>query len=229
MFDKQLESLCQEINRHHQEFKQLQQRDNIFREFISAENLIDKFLQSQNRIWQSSVLNVLIRESKYPRFQQYCYTLITRLFWRNLTYLSTDCTYRQLTTEDMFSQANLLLLEQINRLSQIESQEKVYINITKNIRREFYKWVDSNDFQFSELSESQTEIDINSTNTESIIKRIILSKVLTKSDIEFYLDILRDGRKISQIAKDRNIKPNTLRKKVQRIVQKMSRFHALNK
>jgi len=229
MFDKQLESLCQEINRHHHVFKQLQEKEEIFRGFISAEILIDDFLQSQNRIWQSSVLNVLIRESKYPRFQQYCYTLITRLFWRNLTYLSTDCTYRQLTTEDMFSQANLLLLEQINRLSQIESQEKVYINITKNIRREFYKWVDSNDFQFSELSESQTEIDINSTNTESIIKRIILSKVLTKSDIEFYLDILRDGRKISQIAKDRNIKPNTLRKKVQRIVQKMSRFHALNK
>ncbi len=229
MFDKQLESLCQEIMRHHHIFKQLQQSKSIFRKYPSAVDLINEFLQTKKRIWQSSIINVLIIESKYPQFQQYCYTLITRFFWRNLIYLSTDCTSRQLTTEDMFSQANLLLLEQINRLSKIDSQEKVYINITKNIRRDFYKWVECNDFQFSEFPETQTEIDNNSINTGSIIKRIILSKVLTKPEIEFYLDIQRDGRKISKIAKERNIKPNTLRKKIQRINNKMSRFQALNK
>jgi len=223
MFDKQLESLCQEINRHHHIFKQLQQRENLFREFTSAENLIDKFLQTENRIWQSSILNALIRESKYHRFQQYCYTVITRLFWRNLTYLSSGCQSRQISSEDLLSQANLILLEQVIKASTNPPQEKRYINLTLNLKRDFFIFVEKHDFQFSEISDNYTEETIPFIDSDKIIKQILLTNLLSREEIDLWLEVERDSRSLKEIADEKGFKYDAFQKKMRRLNNKIEK------
>jgi len=223
MFDKQLESLCQEINRHHHVFKQLQEKEEIFRGFISAEILIDDFLQSQNRIWQSSVLNALIRQSQNPRFQQYCYTFITRLFWRNLTYLSSGCQSRQISSEDLLSQANLILLEQVVKASSKPPQEKRYINLTLNLKRDFYIFVEANDFQFSEISDNYTEETIPFIDSDKIIKQILLTNLLSREEIDLWLEVERDSRSLKEIADEKGFKYDAFQKKMRRLNNKIEK------
>ncbi|MBL7046497.1 MAG: hypothetical protein ISR95_02515 [Candidatus Marinimicrobia bacterium] len=227
MFERQLQSLFAEITRKAEVFESLIKIEPCLVQFQTAHDLIDKFLESKDAIYQSKILNSLVQATRSKNLQQFCYLIIMAIFWRNIVFLSTSCHGRQITPEDLHSQASLILLEQVSKAARKERKEKLYINLTLNLRRDFFIWVKANDFDFTEIPESQEELDLTIIDTDKIIRRIIRSKVLSKSDVEFYLDINRDGRKVAMIAREKNVKPNSLRKKLQRIEKKMSRFAAL--
>lgn len=227
MFERQLQSLNDEIARNERAFESLKNIEPVLKEFFSASDLIDRFLLSKDAIWQNEVLSILVKTTKKPILQQFCSLMIIAIFWRNITFLAASCEGRQITPEDLHSQASLILLEHVSKAARKNTKEKLYINLALNLRRDFYIWVKANDFQFYKIPHSQEELNNPTIDTDKIIRRIIQSKVLSKSDIEFYLDLKRDGRKVAMIARDRGIKPNTLRKKLKRIEKKMSRFSAL--
>jgi len=227
MFERQLQSLHAEINRKTEVFESIKIIEPHLVEFQSAHDLIDKFLNSKDSAWQSEILNSLVQSTRSKDLQQFCYLIIMAIFWRNISFLSTSCDGRQITPEDLHSQASLILLEQVSKAARKNRKEKLYINLSLNLRRDFFIWVKANDFQFYEIPQSMDEKTLATIDIDKIVRRIIMSKVLSKSEVEFYLDLKRDGRKVAMIARDRGIKSNTLRKKLQRIEKKMSRFTAL--
>lgn len=227
MFERQLQSLNDEIGRNVRAFETLKKMEPFLSEFLSADDLINRFLLSKDAAWKNEVLSILIQTTKKPILQQFCSLMIIAVFWRNITFLATSCDGRQITPEDLHSQASLILLEHVSKAARKNKKGKLCINLALNLRRDFYLWVKEIDFQFYEIPESQEELNHPTIGTDNVIRRIIKSKVLSKSDIEFYLDLKRDGRKVATIAKERGVKPNTLRKKLQRIEKKMSRFSAL--
>lgn len=227
MFERQFQALKSAITQNEHVYQSLLEYVPELSAFPTADEFIHRFLSSGDAVWKSKILNDLIPAVKHPDLRSFLFLLITALFSRKLSALATSCPGRQISSEDLYAQANLILLEEVHKAARKPRQEKRYINLTLNLKRDFYRWVKTNDFQFNEIPESQEALDHPIIDTDKIMRRIITSKVLSKPDLEFYLDIKRDGRKVALIARDRGIKPNTLRKKVQRIEKKMSRFSAL--
>jgi len=227
VFERQFQALKRAITQNERAYQSLLEHVPELGAFPTADTFIRRFLSSRDAVWKSNILNDLIPAVKHPDLRPFLFLLITAVFSRKLSALATSCPGRQISPEDLYAQANLILLEEVHKAARKHRQEKLYINLTLNLKRDFYLWVKANDFQFNEIQQSQEEWDHPVIDTDKLIRRIIESKVLSKSEIEFYLDLKRDGRKIAAIARDRGIKPNTLRKKLQRIEKKMSRFSAL--
>lgn len=223
MFERQLESLHIEINRNESLFEYLKQNNSPLNKFISASDLIEGFISSKDIPWQSEIINSLIYKSNHPPLQQYCYLILTALFWRNLTYLATSCSGRQFSPDDLLSQSQLQLLQLISKASKREKQEKIYSNISRSLRRDFYIWVKANDFEFSEILESHTEPEIQTIDTDKIISRIISEKILKKKEVDLWLEVERDKKSLKEIAKEKGIKYDAFQKRIRRIIKKIEK------
>lgn len=124
MFERQLESLHLEINRNESLFEHLNLNNSQLNKFISACDMIERFISSKDIPWQSEIINSLISKSNHPALQQYCYLILTALFWRNLTFLATSCSGRQFSPEDLLSQSQLQLLQLISKSDEKEKKGK---------------------------------------------------------------------------------------------------------
>lgn len=223
MFERQLESLNNEIKRNESLFEHLTLNNRQLKKFISAGDLIERFISSKNIPWQSKIINCLIYKSNHPALQQYCYLILTALFWRNLTYLATSCSGRQFSPEDLLSQSQLQLLQLITKAAKRETQQKIYSNISRSLRRDFYIWVKANDFEFSEIPKSHTEPEIPTIDTDKIISRIISEKILKKKEVDLWLEVERDKRSLKEIAKENGINYDAFQKRIRRIIKKIEK------
>jgi hypothetical protein len=223
MFEGQFESLFKEINRNQKVFELLVNENPHLNQFLSATDLIDKFLSSKDIPWQSEILNTLVKTSRIPILQQFCYLIITAIFWRNLSYLATSCKGRQIVPEDLHAQANLSLLQLVSKAAQKPVQEKIYSNLSRSLRRDFYRWVEKNDFQFSEIPESLPEISSTPVDTDKIIKQILSKKLLLKREVELWISVEKDERSLKEIAKTKGIKYDAFQKRIRRINQKIEK------
>lgn len=223
MFERQLESLNKEINRNESLFEHLTLNNSQLNKFISGSDLIERFISSKDIPWQSEIINSLIYKSNHPTTQQYCFLILTALFWRNLTYLASSCSGRQFSPDDLLSQAGLNLLQLISKAAKKPKLEKIYYNITRSLRRDFYIWVKANDFEFTEIPESQTEPEIPTVDTEKIISRIISQKILKKKEVDLWLEVERDERSLQEIAKEKGINYDAFQKRIRRIIKKIEK------
>ncbi len=221
MFDAQYRSLSKEICRRTQVFEKI--TNNHFNQypFESPESLIQAFTKSKEPSFQSSIITELLKASKTPDFQQFCYLVLTAMFWRNLTYLASSCQGRNLAPEDLLSQGNLILLELCVKAAAKPPSIKIYANLTRSLRRDFYIWVTANDHDYVEIEDHHTPQTPQSTDTDKIIKQILASKVLKSKEMELWLDVARDGRSLKEIARERGVNYDAFQKRLRRITRKI--------
>gem|GEM_PF-4716391 len=221
MFDAQYRLLSNDIRRRTKVFEKIS--TNYFNKyrFQSVESLIKAFTESKEPSYQSSIISELLKASNTPDFQQYCYLLLTAIFWRNLTYLASSCNGRNLAPEDLLSQGNLILLELCAKAAAKPPAEKAYANLTRSLRRDFYIWVKANDFEYAEIEDHHIPHTPQSTDTEKFIKQILASKILKSKELELWLDVARDERSLKEIATERGVNYDAFQKKLRRITQKI--------
>jgi DNA-directed RNA polymerase specialized sigma24 family protein len=221
MFDAQYRSLSQEICRRTQVFENI--RTNYLNQypFESPESLIQAFTESQEPSYQSSIIVELLKASNTPDFQQFCYLVLTAIFWRNLTYLASSCQGRTLAPEDLLSQGNLILLELCAKAASKPPLIKIYANLTRSLRRDFYIWVTANDHDYVEIEDHHTPHTPQRTDADKIIKQILASKILKKKELELWLDVARDGRSLKEIANERGVNYDAFQKRLRRITRKI--------
>ena len=223
MFERQLQSLYEEINHNEIKFELLTQSDHRLNRFLSAGDLIERFLASKDVPWQSEIINVLIQLSNKPQLQQFCFLILTAIFWRNLTYLVMSCSERQITSEDLFAQSSLILLQLICKSAKKPDQQKMYGNLSRSLRRDFYIWVKENDFEFSEIPKSQPELPDTHVDTNKIIRRILSEKILKNTEVELWLEVERDERSLKEIAREKGMNYDAFQKRIRRINKKIEK------
>lgn len=223
MFERQLQSLYEEINHNEIKFELLTQSDHRLNRFLSAGDLIERFLASKDVPWQSEIINVLIQLSNKPQLQQFCFLILTAIFWRNLTYLVMSCSERQITSEDLLAQSSLILLQLICKSAKKPDQQKMYGNLSRSLRRDFYIWVKENNFEFSEIPKSQPELPDTHVDTDKIIRRILSDKILKKTEVDLWLEVERDERSLKEIAREKGINYDAFQKRIRRINKKIEK------
>ena len=221
MFEREFSSLAREIAKNDTIYIHLSTEYPSLRQHRSSQNLVDDFHQSKDVSWQSSVINAFIQASVNPSYQQFSYLIITALFWRNLTYLSGSCGGRNIHPEDLLSQGNLILLQLVTKAGVKHPQEKIYANLSRSLRRDFYIWVKANDQDFDQIPETQVQIQNTPINTEKIIKRILAEKVLKKADVDLWLEVERDDRTLKEVAAEKGLKYDAFQKRIRRIQKKI--------
>jgi len=221
MFDAQYRSLSKEIRRRTQVFEKISTKYLNKHPFKSPESLIQAFTESKEPSYQSSIITELLKASNTPDFQQFCYLVLTAIFWRNLTYLASSCQGRTLAPEDLLSQGNLILLELCAKAAGKPPSIKIYANLTRSLRRDFYIWVTANDHDYVEIEDHHTPHTSQSVDTDKIIKQILASKILKSKEMELWLDVARDERSLKEIADERGVKYDAFQKRLRRIAKKI--------
>ncbi|MBC8191616.1 MAG: sigma-70 family RNA polymerase sigma factor [FCB group bacterium] len=221
MFDAQYRSLSQEIRRRTQVFEKIRTKYLNQYPFKSAESLIQAFTELQDPSYQSSIIAELLKASNTPELQQFCYLVLTAIFWRNLTYLASSCRGRNLVPEDLLSQGNLILLELCSKAAGKPPSIKIYANLTRSLRRDFYIWVKANDFEYAEIEDHHIPHTPQSTDTDKIIKQILAAKILKSKEMELWLDVARDERSLKEIACEQGVNYDAFQKRLRRITQKI--------
>ena len=223
MFEREYRSLSLELLRNGGIFEKIITEVFPNEKYDSAESLIHNFTQSHDPEYQSSVLRELLIASVDKSYQQYCFLLLTALFWRNLTYLACSCEGRNLAPRDLLSQANLILLELGVKASKRAPSEKIYVNLSRSLRRDFYAWVSANDFEYIDIGEHQVPEPHQTSDATQAIKQILATNILKKKELELWLEVARDERSLKEIAEEKGVNYDAFQKRLRRINQKIEK------